>query len=279
MRIDAHQHFWRLQRDDYGWLTPELTTLYKDFEPDDLSPLLAAHNIDGTVLVQAAPTEEETRFLLQLSRQYGYIKGVVGWVDFDSEDAPEKIRMLAGHPKLVGIRPMIQDIEDLDWMLSPTVSKALNALSQHKLVFDALVMPAHLYNLKILADRHPDLKIVINHGAKPNIKDRELSQWLHDLYAFHDKPNVSCKLSGLVTEANKDWEAKELYPYIDGLFNIFSEKRILWGSDWPVSLLASSYSQWLNTVEQYLMNHNLDKDGVFGRNAIHIYKLDVTQSN
>ncbi|MFT7372901.1 MAG: L-fuconolactonase [Oleiphilaceae bacterium] len=273
MRIDSHQHFWRLQRNDYGWLTPELTALYKDFEPDDLAPLLHVHHIDGTILVQAAPTDAETDFLLQLSEQHESIKGVVGWVDFDNDDAPKHIAVLAKHPKLVGIRPMIQDIENVNWMLSAAVSKTLHSLSQHQLVFDALVKPQHLRNLKTLVDQHPDLKVVINHGAKPNIKDRELTQWRTDLSAFRNLQNVSCKLSGLVTEANSDWHPKDLYPFIDTLFDVFGDQRILWGSDWPVSLLASSYGKWFDAVDWYVTQNGLSKEKVFGDNAIRIYSL------
>lgn len=273
MRIDAHQHFWRVERNDYGWLTPELTTLYQDFEPDDLTPLLSQHNIDGTVLVQAAPTIEETLFLLQLSDQYECIKGVVGWVNFDDEDAPQHIAELAKHPKLVGIRPMIQDIEDTDWMLSPAVFKTLQSLSQHQLVFDALVKPKHLQNLKHLIDQHPNLNVVINHGAKPNIKDNELDTWRNDLSVFRDYSKVSCKLSGLVTEADSDWKVEDLSPYIDTLFDTFGENRILWGSDWPVSLLASSYTKWFDTVDRYLTQNDLSKAKVFGGNAVRVYNL------
>ncbi|MBJ7539375.1 amidohydrolase family protein [Marinomonas transparens] len=273
MRIDAHQHFWHLKRNDYGWLTPELTTLYRDFTPDDLTPLLQQHNIDGTVLVQAAPTDAETDFLLALSEQHACIKGVVGWVDFDSQQATERIVQLAQHPKLVGLRPMIQDIEDVDWMLSSAVGKALQVLSQHRLVFDALVKPQHLANLKALVDQHPQLKVVIDHAAKPNIKDRDLAQWQRDMAVFRDHPQVSCKLSGLVTEAKKDWQAEELYPYIDTLFEVFGEQRLLWGSDWPVCLLASSYEKWFDTVNRYLTKNPCSKDKILGGNAIRVYGL------
>lgn len=273
MRIDSHQHFWRLQRNDYGWLTPKLTALYKDFEPDDLAPLLHAHHIDGTVLVQAAPTDAETDFLLQLSDQHESIKGVIGWVDFDREDASSRITELAKHPKLVGLRPMIQDIDDVNWMLSPSVATALTSLSQHQLVFDALIKPLHLNNLKTLVDRHPDLKIIINHGAKPNIKNDELSQWRTDINAFRNTHNISCKLSGLVTEAKDNWQPEDLSPYLDTLFDVFGDNRILWGSDWPVCLLASSYGKWLDTIDLYLSQSHRSKEKVFGANAIRVYNL------
>jgi L-fuconolactonase len=279
MRIDAHQHFWRLQRDDYGWLTPELTTLYKDFEPKDLAPLLKQHNIDGTVLVQAAPTDAETDFLLQLSEQNDSIKGVIGWVDFDDVKASQRISTLAKHPKLVGLRPMIQDIDDVDWMLRPNVAKALQTLSNEGLVFDALVMPKHLNNLKQVIDQNPSLTIVINHAAKPNIKDQEFTQWHADISVFRDYQRVSCKLSGLVTEAKEHWQAEDLSPYIDTLFEVFGDQRILWGSDWPVCLLASSYDEWFNLIHLYLNRNKHSSDAILGENALRIYKLHANQKH
>jgi len=273
MRIDAHQHFWQLERNDYGWLTPELTTLYKDFEPKDLAPLLKQHNIDGTVLVQAAPTDAETDFLLQLSEQNDSIKGVIGWVDFDNVKAAQRISTLAKHPKLVGLRPMIQDIDDVDWMLRPNVSKALQALSNENLVFDALVLPKHLNNLKQVVKQNPDLSIVINHAAKPNIKDQEFAQWHADISVFRDYQQVSCKLSGLVTEAKEHWQAEDLYPYIDTLFEVFGDQRILWGSDWPVCLLSSSYEKWFKLIELYLEKKQRPNSAIFGGNAIKTYNL------
>ena len=273
MRIDAHQHFWRLQRNDYGWLTPELTKLYKNFEPNDLAPLLKQHKIDGTVLVQAAPTDAETDFLLQLSEQNDSIKGVVGWVDFDNLEASKRIINLATHPKLVGLRPMIQDIEDIDWMLRPNVAKALQTMSKTGLVFDALVMPKHLKNLKQVIKQNPNLSIVIDHAAKPNIKDQEFAQWHSDISTFREHQQVSCKLSGLVTEAKDNWQAKDLYPYIDTLFEVFGDQRVLWGSDWPVCLLASSYEKWFKLVELYLYEKKQSSDAVLGGNALRIYEI------
>ena len=161
MKIDAHQHFWDLHRGDYGWLTPDLEPLYKNFAPADLEPLLKSTGVDGTVLVQAAPTLAETRYMLSLADQHDFIKGVVGWVDFEADDALDTIAELATLPKLVGIRPMIHDIEDSDWMLKAQFTPVLKQLEEHNLVFDALTRPLHLPNLKQLIDRHPDLNVVI----------------------------------------------------------------------------------------------------------------------
>ncbi|MBD5770860.1 amidohydrolase family protein [Marinomonas colpomeniae] len=274
MRIDAHQHFWNLQRNDYGWLTPELTSLYKNFLPSNLAPLLKSHNIDGTILVQAAPTNEETEFLLQLSEQNNSIKGVVGWVDFDNADASKRIMELAKHSRLIGLRPMIQDIDDVDWMLRSNVAKALQTMTDEELVFDALVMPKHLPNLKQIVEQNPNLSTVINHAAKPNIKDQAFTQWHADICAFSEHQQVSCKLSGLVTEAKEDWQAEDLYPYMDTLFDVFGHQRIIWGSDWPVCLLASSYATWIKLVERYLDEKKQSSEAILGANALRIYKLE-----
>ena len=168
-RVDAHQHFWRLARGDYGWLTPAKGPIYRDFGPADLTPLLARAGIDATVLVQAAPTVDETRFLLELARTTPVVAGVVGWAPLDAPDAPDVVAALAREPALKGLRPMLHDIPDVDWMLRPEVAPGLRAIAAADLTFDALVRPPHLPNLRRLLERHPDLRVVIDHGAKPEI--------------------------------------------------------------------------------------------------------------
>lgn len=273
MKIDAHQHFWQLERNDYGWLTADLAALYKDFLPNDLAPLLKAHNIAGTILVQAAPSDAETNYLIQLSDECEAIKGIIGWVDLNCESAPKRIAELSKHRKIVGIRPMIQDIDDIDWMLKPNVAIALQALVKHQLVFDALVLPKHLRNLKIIANQHPKLKIVINHGAKPNIKAQDILHWRADMLAFSELSQVTCKLSGLVTQADSTWLTADLLPYIETLFEVFGDQRIIWGSDWPVCLLASSYDTWIKITKDYIDMHGLSEQDVYANNAIRVYNL------
>ena len=173
-RIDSHQHFWRLDRGDYGWLTPQLAPIYRDYLPADLAPQLARAGVDSTVLVQAAPTVAETLFLLELAREHAFIAGVVGWVDFESPMAAESIGTLAADSKLVGLRPMIQDIPDIAWMLKPGLAPAIEAMIDHDLVFDALVLPKHLPVLLDFAEMYPELRLVVDHGAKPPI-----AQWRH----------------------------------------------------------------------------------------------------
>ena len=180
-RIDSHQHFWRLDRGDYGWLTPALQPIYRDYLPADLAPQLARAGVSSSVLVQAAPSIAETLFLLDLAAEHEFIAGVVGWVDFESPVAAESIATLADNAKLVGLRPMVQDIPDIAWMLKPELSAAIEAMIDHDLVFDALLLPKHLPVLADFAERYPELRLVVDHGAKPPLRDGDLSQWKHDI--------------------------------------------------------------------------------------------------
>lgn len=244
MRIDAHQHFWLVERGDYGWLTPERGPIYRDFMPADLAPLLAETGIARTILVQAAPTEAETAFLLDVARGSDVVAGVVGWVDFTAPDAARAIEALARDPLLIGLRPMVQDIADDDWLLRPDLASAFTAMIGHDLVFDALVLPRHLARLLVVLDRHPELRVVVDHAAKPDIARGRLDPWRADLAAIAARPNTWCKLSGLVTEAGPAWSIGGLRPVVDHLLHLFGPNRLLWGSDWPVVTLAASYRSW-----------------------------------
>lgn len=272
MRIDAHQHFWRLERGDYGWLTPDLRGLYRDFMPDDLIPLLQQYGIHGTVLVQAAPTAAETAFLLQLADDAPFVRGVVGWADFAAADAETTIALLAAHPKLVGLRPMIQDIANDDWMLQDVLTPAFEAMIRHDLVFDALVLPHHLERLNTLVQRHPALRVVIDHGAKPAIAHREFTTWAKDIAALASQNQVHCKLSGLLTEAGAGWTDGDLQPYIAHMLACFGAERLIWGSDWPVLTQAASYDRWL-AIAQAAVGHDPLADRIFGANALDLYRL------
>ncbi|WP_319546533.1 amidohydrolase family protein [Ruegeria conchae] len=274
MRIDAHQHFWALARGDYGWLTPDLDRIYRDFTPDDLIPLLKAAGIDGTVLVQAAPTVAETEYMLSLADQNAFIKGVVGWVDFEADDVGAQIAALAAHPALVGLRLMIQDIADPLWMLGDTLSPAFEAVQLHDLTFDALTLPQHLGPLRQLLQRYPDLRVVIDHGSKPLIKDAILDGWSEDMSTLARDTSAWCKLSGLVTEAAADWTIEDLRPYVDHLLNTFGSSRLIWGSDWPVCTLATSYERWCESTDALLNQlSNAECQAIMGGNAARAYNL------
>ncbi len=272
--IDAHQHFWRVDRGDYGWLKPALEPIYRDFMPEDLAPLLAACDIGQTILVQAAPTVAETKFLLDIAARTPFVAGVVGWVDFDGPDAPDAIARLATDPTLVGLRPMVQDIADDDWLLRPSLAPAFRALIAHGLVFDALVLPRHLSRVAHVLDRHPDLRVVIDHAAKPAIREgpSAVAPWRDELAAVASSPRVHCKLSGMVTEARRDWTLDSLRPFAETVLGTFGTERVLWGSDWPVVNLAGGYDRWRATSLALLAQLPATAQaGVLGGNAQRVY--------
>ncbi|MEO8064179.1 MAG: amidohydrolase family protein [Pseudomonadota bacterium] len=250
--IDSHQHFWRLDRGDYGWLTPALAPIYRDFLPHDLAPQLARAGVGSTIAVQAAPTVAETRFLLQLAREHSFIAGVVGWVDFEAANAADAIGELAGDVNLVGLRPMIQDIPDPEWMLRQELDPAFEAMIDHGLVFDALVKPQHLPALRELVARYPDLTVVLDHAAKPPIATGNIDQWKREITALAGASEVVCKISGLVTEAGKA-DAPTFVECVDHLFETFGARRLIWGSDWPVCELVCSYEHW-HCISSILIN-------------------------
>ena len=270
MRIDAHQHFWQLARGDYGWLTADLAPIYRDFGPADLAPPMQAAGIELSILVQAAPTEAETEYLLDIAACTPSVAGVVGWMDFDAADAPARIAQMAENPLLVGLRPMIQDIADPDWMLSPSVGRALSAMQQAGLVFDALVKPVHLAPLLTLARRHPELSMVIDHCAKPDIAGGGFDAWAEGIAPLAKLANIRVKLSGLLTEAAGD--AATVAPYIDHALGLFGPQRTIFGSDWPVLTLAGDYAGWVAMVEAALAKFPAeDRALAMGGNAADIY--------
>jgi len=243
--VDAHHHVWSLARGDYGWLTPDLAAIHRDFSMRDLAPLIEQANVTTTVLVQAAPTVAETRHLLDVAKHSnGVVKGVVGWVDLGAPDAIPTLTRLARNHLLKGVRPMLQDLPDPSWILRAEVGRTLAALPRLGLRFDALVKPAQLPALLPMIDRHPDLAVVVDHGAKPEIAAGEWEPWARLMRAVADNPRVRCKLSGLVTEAGPGWTIDVLRRYFDHLVEIFGPKRLMWGSDWPVVNLAGTYQSW-----------------------------------
>ena len=272
--IDAHQHFWRLSRGDYGWLTADLVPLYRDFEPAHLAPQMQAAGVERTVVVQAAPTTLETQFLLSLARQTKWIAGVVGWVDFDSPTAGETLAALACEPALVGVRPMIQDIPDPEWMLGALRAPVFEALVDCDLAFDALVRPHHLRHLRRLLDRQPDLRVVIDHAAKPDIAGGHFTAWADEIAGLARESSAVCKLSGLVTEARPGWRPDDLRRWVDHLLATFGPSRLLWGSDWPVVELAGGYRAWRKATQELLSELSPAERGeVLGGAAARFYRL------
>lgn len=272
MRIDAHHHLWNLARGDYGWLTPELAPIYRDFTLSDLAPHLAAARIEGTILVQAAATEAETLYLLDIAESTDLVRGVVGWMDFDAADAAARIERLAERKLLVALRPMVQEIADDDWLLRPALAPLLTAMARQALVFDALVKPRHLPRLLRVVDSHPDLTFVLDHCGKPTLASGGIESWQGDIALLAKRPNIVCKLSGLVTEAKPDWQIADLRGAVEHVFHCFSPQRLLWGSDWPVVDLAGGYARWFAAAEILLADLSADESaGIFGGNAARIY--------
>jgi L-fuconolactonase len=272
MMIDAHQHFWQVARGDYHWMSPDLTALYRDYGPDDLAPLLERHGIARTILVQAAQTLAETEFMLGIAARTPFAAGVVGWAEFADPEAPDTIARLGRDPLLVGLRPMVQDIADDDWLVRADLAPAFRALQEHGLVFDALVFPRHLSRLLVVLDRYPDLTVVVDHGAKPAIRDGRLDPWRADMAAVAARPNTFCKLSGLVTEAAPEWRFEDLRPYVDHLLAVFGPERLLWGSDWPVVNLAGGYDRWREAALALLGGLSEgERAALLGGNAARVY--------
>ena len=268
MIIDTHQHFWRLERGDYGWLTSSLAPIYRDFNPEDLRPLLTANGVEATIAVQAAPTEAETAFLLWLAEQHDWILGVVGWIDLEADTAARRITSAARNPQLVGLRPMIQDISDDYWMLGETLRPAIDAMVAADLTFDALVLPQHLKPLAEFRQRYPSLRVVVDHGAKPEIRNQSFQPWAEHMAAIAGFPQTFCKISGLFTEARADQDTEDLRPYVEHILSTFGPERCLWGSDWPVVNLAADYDRWFEsfrTLTQTLSD--AQRRQVLGENA------------
>ncbi|MGV1916641.1 amidohydrolase family protein [Rhizobium sp. 22-785-1] len=270
MLIDAHQHFWLLKERQGQWPPASLEAIYRDFLPADLEPLLEEAGISGTVLVQTMESAGDTDFMLALADENAFIKGVVGWVDMKAADAPAEIARRASHPAFKGLRPMLQDIADVEWIEDPALAPAVETMIEKGLIFDALVLPPHLPYLLRFASRHAALQIVIDHGAKPKIATGHYVAWRRDMAALAALPNVFCKLSGLLVERGEQ-KVEAVRPYAETIFELFGPDRVIFGSDWPVIRLAGDYQGWLDFCRDVVPQEHHAK--VFGANAARIYSL------
>nr|WP_080932952.1 amidohydrolase family protein [Xanthomonas albilineans] len=276
--IDAHVHFWSLARGDYVWLTPALGALYRDCGPEHLLDTLDAHGVSTVVAVQAAQTEAETRYLLQLARAQPRIVGVVGWVDFEAADAAARIGALCaeGGGLLKGLRPMVQDLDDPQWLARPKLDAAFDTVLQHDLAFDALIRPQHLPALLARLQRHPTLRVALDHAAKPMIGGSGFDAWADGLAKLAQYPGVACKLSGLLTELPADVAADSagLEPYVAQLFANFGPQRVMWGSDWPVLTQRADYGTWITLAQALVAGYAAGHaDAVFASTAQRFYRL------
>lgn len=276
MMIDAHQHFWQIARGDYGWMNETVAPLLRDFGPADLAPHLARAGIDRTILVQAAETEAETAFLLDLAERTDFVAGVVGWLDFDADDFPDRLAAVRGNPWLVGLRPMLQELADDDWICRPRVIDGLKRVADSGLAFDILAFTRHLPHVLTALDAVPDLRAVLDHLAKPEIAAGRLDPWRGLVAELAARPGVCCKVSGMVTEAAADWRLADFGPYVDHVAACFGEDRLMFGSDWPVATLAASYGEVANLARTLLAARfgpaALAK--IFGGNAARFYRVE-----
>jgi L-fuconolactonase len=285
MRIDAHHHLWRMARGDYAWLntgSPALQPLRRDFEPADYESLRAQFDIGQTVVVQAAPTTAETEHLLALAARSPWIGGVVGWVDLADPASVATLERWAADPAFKGVRPMLQDLPDPRWIASAPHPSVIDAVQRLGLVVDALVRPQHLPALKEFAQRHPRLRIVVDHGAKPPMRTGEpQSYWRTHLAALARQPQIFCKVSGLLTEiTNRDVTWREQIDAVRGVWNhlldCFGPGRLIWGSDWPVLSLAADYGRWTAICEALIGElPAVDQARVWWRNAANFYRLPL----
>jgi L-fucono-1,5-lactonase len=269
MRIDAHQHFWRYSAAEYSWIDDSMVSLRRDFLPSDLQPELNKSGFHGSIAVQAQHTLQETHWLLELAAESSWILGVVGWVDLRSPDVRSQLESLAGNPKLVGIRHVVQSEPDDGFLLQPEFLRGIAMLAEFNLAYDILIYPKHLPVAGEFVKRFPQQRFVLDHLAKPPIKSGSLQPWQSGMHALASFPNVFCKLSGMVTEADwQDWKPKDMVPYLDVAFDCFGPKRLMIGSDWPVCTVAASYFRTMDIVLDYLAKCPTDaRDAVLGGNA------------
>lgn len=275
MKVDAHHHFWHPKRGDYGWMPPDDPILTRQYNPADLAGALDKTGVAQTILVQAAPTVEETEYLLGVADCTPHVGKVVGWVNFEQRSHLYELRRLAKHPKFAGVRPMIQDIADDDWMLRDDVQWAFEALSDLRLSFDCLGFPRHLDNFHTILTRYPDMRAVIDHGMKPDIENGDgFDKWAQGMQRLADDTQAFCKISGLVTEAGMAWTVDDLRPYTDHILDAFGPNRVMWGSDWPVCRLRCEYEAWYDAATGLTAHLNEeDKARVFGGTAAAFYEL------
>ncbi len=271
MKIDAHQHFWQFDPVRDAWITEgAMSVIRRDFMPADLSPILKKNGFDGCIAVQADQSEAETHFLLDLADKNNFIKGVVGWVDIKADNLEKRLEYFTQFPKLKGFRHILQG-EKPEFMLNPQFTEGVRLLGKKGFTYDILVFPKHLEAVKTFLKKCPNQPFVIDHIAKPYIKKGLIKQWAKDLKAIAKHENVHCKISGMVTEANwTGWKETDFIPYLDVIFEAFGVNRIMYGSDWPVCLLAADYEKQLAIIENYV---STEGGKIMGENAARFYKI------
>jgi len=275
MTIDSHQHFWKYNAPTHGWITDEMSVIQRDFLPSDLEPILKQNNIDGCVAVQADQSEAETDFLLELSKENSFVKGIVGWVDLLADDVYERLEHYAQFEKIKGFRHIVQGESDSEFMLRPKFKNGITELSANDFTYDILIYHFQLEQAINLVKLFPDQKFVIDHIAKPDIKSGEYAEWQINIKKLALHQNVYCKVSGMVTEGEwQGWKNSDFKIYLDTVVKAFGTDRLMYGSDWPVCLVAGQYEEQLNIVQAYFSSFSsLEKKKIMGGNAVKFYQL------
>ena len=275
MRIDSHQHFWRYNPDEYGWIDGSMSCIQRDFLPSDLEPALKRAGFHRSVAVQACHTLQETRWLLQLAENSPFIAGVVGWVDLESQDVNSQLAEFSKNSKFVGVRHIVQSEPDERFLLRREFMRGIAALRQFGLSYDILIYPSHLSIAAEFVRHFPEQRFVVDHLAKPLIRSGSLQPWRSGIRELAELPNVFCKLSGMVTEADwKNWKPEHIVPYLDVALECFGSNRVMIGSDWPVCTVAATYTDVMNLVAEYLAQYpEKVRDAVLGGNAARFWNL------
>lgn len=274
-KIDAHQHFWKFDPTRDAWINEEMKVIRKDFLPMDLEKVLQKNYFDGCVAIQSDQSEDENIFQLRNAEEFDFIKGVVGWIDFEKANVEERLKYYSGFKKMKGFRHILQGELQRDKMLQPAFMKSVGLLKKYNFTYDILIFPDQLKYLPTFISAFPDQTFVIDHMAKPGIKDQRIDRWKEDISKVAKFENVFCKVSGLVTEADwKNWKVEDFAPYLDVIVQSFGTSRIMFGSDWPVCLIAASYEEVLGIAEQYFSRFSKDEqENFFANNANKFYKL------
>lgn len=275
MRIDSHQHFWKYDPVRDSWITDEMAAIKRDFTPLDIQFVLERNGFGGTVAVQASESDEETNYLVRLSKEYPFIKGVVGWVDLQAADIEHRLESYKDVKVLKGFRHVVEGEEDPDFLIRPAILNGLKALAKFGYTYDLLIRPRHYQATLTCVSQNPELQFVLDHIAKPPIKSREFDEWATFIDALSVFPNVACKVSGLATEADwTGWKLDDFKQYLTHIFARFGTERIMYGSDWPVCLLAASYEESIAIVEDKLDQFTeIERNAFWAGNAIRVYNL------
>ncbi|MBM3767235.1 MAG: amidohydrolase [Acidobacteria bacterium] len=273
--IDTHHHFWKYSTKEYGWISDSMKVIRRDFLPPDLEKTLKDAGVDGAISVQARQSVEESDWLLGMAEKNKFLLGVVGWVDLRSKDVDKDLERLAKHKKFKGVRHVVQDEPDDNFILGAAFNEGIKKLIKYDLRYDILIFEKHLKDSIAFVDKHPRQMFVLDHMAKPRIKDRVLSPWRENMIELAKRPNVYCKISGMITEADwQKWTSADLAPYLDGAMEAFGPKRLMFGSDWPVMLVAGQYKPWVELVKKTISRYSKDEqERILYKNAVEAYKL------